>query len=290
MDASNERRALIAAGLTGAFMFAELVGGILTGSLALLADAAHMLTDFGALTLAWLAFRLSRRPADPKRSFGFDRLQVLAAFANAITLAVLVIWIVAEAIGRLLDPEPVAGLGMAVVAALGLFVNIAAFAVLHGADRENLNIRGALAHVMGDLLGSVAALIAAGVILLTGWYPIDPLLSLLIAALLAVSAVRLMIDSGRVLLEAAPEGLDPEAMRADLVLHVASVADIHHLHVWCITPERPMATLHARLDPGADAGEAVAGLKARLRDRWSIGHATVEAETGPCADAKPARN
>jgi cobalt-zinc-cadmium efflux system protein len=209
VDSRNERRTLIAAALTGGFMLAEVVGGILTGSLALLADAAHMLTDFAALFLAWAAFRLSRRPATPHRSYGYDRLQVLAAFANGVTLAVLVVWIAGEAVMRLLEPRSIEAEGMAVIAALGLAVNVAAFAVLHGADRDNLNIRGALAHVMGDMLGSVAALAAAGVIWWTGWTPIDPILSLLIAGLIGVSAWRLVRDAGRVLLEAAPDHIGP---------------------------------------------------------------------------------
>ncbi|MEQ8406094.1 MAG: cation diffusion facilitator family transporter [Oceanicaulis sp.] len=281
----NERRVLIAAVLTGAFMLAELVGGLVTGSLALLADAAHMLTDFAALFLAWLAFRLSRRPADASRTYGFDRLQILAAFANAVTLIVLVVWIAAEAAARLLNPEPVLAAGMLVIAALGLAVNIAAFGVLHGADRDNLNIRGALAHVMGDLLGSVAALVAAGVILATGWTPIDPILSLLIAALIAVSAVRLLRDSGRVLLEAAPRGVDPQAVRADLMARVPGVEDAHHLHIWCLTPERPMATVHVRVTPGCDPAETLNAVKTRLKAEFGLDHVTVEVETGACADA-----
>lgn len=281
---SNERRVLIAAVLTGAFMVAELVGGLVTGSLALLADAAHMLTDFAALFLAWLAFRLSRRPADAERTYGFDRLQILSAFANAVTLIVLVVWITAEAVMRLLNPEPVLASGMLVVAALGLAVNIAAFAVLHGADRDNLNIRGALVHVMGDLLGSVAALVAAGVILLTGWTPIDPILSLLIAALITVSAVRLLRDSGRILLEAAPRGVDPEMIRADLVARVAGVEDVHHLHVWCLTPERPMATLHVRIAETSDVSETLSAVKHHLTVEFGLDHVTVEIETGACAD------
>ena len=284
VSATNERRVLIAALLTGGFMLAELIGGLITGSLALLADAAHMLTDFAALFLAWLAFRLSRRPADTSRTYGFDRLQILAAFANAVTLIVLVAWIAAEAASRLLNPEPVMATGMLVVAALGLLVNIAAFAVLHGADRDNLNIRGALAHVMGDLLGSVAALVAAGVILVTGWTPIDPILSLLIAGLIAVSAFRLLRDSGRVLLEAAPRGVDPDAVRADLMDRIDAVEDVHHLHVWCLTPERPMATLHVRIAEAANAGEALAAVKARLKAQFGLDHVTVEVETGACAD------
>mgnify|MGYP006273598883 FL=1 len=283
VSARNERVTLGAAALTGSFMLAELIGGLITGSLALLADAAHMLTDFASLFLAWLAFRLSRRPADPRRSFGFDRLQVLAAFANAVTLMILVIWIAAEAVSRLLSPQPVLAGGMMVIAVLGLGVNIAAFALLHAGDRGNLNIRGALVHVMGDLLGSVAAIAAAGVILLTGWTPIDPILSLLVAALIAVSAVRLLRDSGLVLLEAAPLHLDPEAIIEDLSA-LNEIAQVHHLHIWSLTPERPMATLHACVAEGAAPDAAVRAVKQRLKDRFGLAHVTVEAETGRCAD------
>lgn len=284
VSARNERVTLGAAVLTGSFMLAELIGGWVTGSLALIADSAHMLTDFAALFLAWLAFRLSRRPADAKRTYGFHRLQVLAAFANAVTLLVLVVWIGAEAIARLMDPQPVMAGGMLIIAVLGLLVNIAAFALLHAGDRNNLNIRGALAHVMGDLLGSVAAIVAAGVILWTGWTPIDPILSVLVAALIAVSAVRLLRDSGRVLLEAAPSHLDPEAIKADLA-GLGEVDEVHHLHLWSLTPERPMATLHASVAEGADPGVAVRAVKERLRARFGLTHVTVEAETERCADA-----
>ncbi|MBL4540100.1 MAG: cation transporter, partial [Oceanicaulis sp.] len=233
---------------------------------------------------AWGAFRLSRRPATSKRSYGYDRMQILAAFANGVTLSILVVWIVCEAVMRLFDPNEIEATGMAVIAVLGLVVNIAAFAVLHGADTNNLNIRGALAHVLGDLLGSVAAIIAAGVIWWTGWTPIDPLLSLLIAGLIGVSAWRLVRDAGRVLLEAAPDHIDPEALRADLMASTPGVLDIHHVHVWSLTPDRPMATLHARIEPDADAARIVLQLKARLAEEYRLTHATVEVETGPCAD------
>mgnify|MGYP004454025781 CR=1 FL=1 len=284
VDSRNETRTLIAAALTGGFMLAEVIGGLLTGSLALLADAAHMLTDFAALILAWGAFRLSRRPATDKRSYGYDRLQILAAFANGVTLSILVVWIACEAVMRLFDPNEIEATGMAVIAVLGLLVNIAAFGVLHGADTDNLNIRGALAHVVGDLLGSVAAIIATAVIWWTGWTPIDPLLSLLIAGLIGVSAWRLVRDAGRVLLEAAPDHIDPSVLRADLTAEIEGVRDIHHVHVWSLTPDRPMATLHARIDPEADAARIVVELKTRLANSYNLNHVTIEIETETCAD------
>ena len=184
---TNEQRMGLAALLTGLFMGAEIAGGIVSGSLALLADAGHMLTDFASLSLAWFGFRLARRPADWIRTYGFDRFQVLIAFVNGLALFVIAAWIVYEAYERLSSPQPVAGGIMVVVAVLGLLVNIAAFALLHGADRKNLNVRGAAIHVLGDLLGSVAALVAGAVILLTNWTPIDPLLSVLVALIIVRS-------------------------------------------------------------------------------------------------------
>lgn len=276
VDARNETRTLIAAALTGSFMLAEVAGGLITGSLALLADAAHMLTDFAALFLAWAAFRLSRQPATPDKSFGYDRLQILAAFANGVTLSILVVWIGAEAVMRLFNPSEIEAQGMAVIAALGLVINIAAFGVLHGADRDNLNIRGALAHVVGDMLGSVAALVAAGVIWWTGWTPIDPILSLLIAALIAISAYRLVRDAGRILLEAAPEHLDPEAVKADLIGAVPGITDIPRLHIWSLTQDRVVATLHVQMDSTEDTQRKKQALKARMAEQFGLEQVTIE--------------
>lgn len=277
-DGGGEKRTLFAACLTGAFMVAEVIGGIWTGSLALLADAAHMLADTGALALAWYAFRLSKRPADTKRTFGYDRFQIVAAFANGVMLAMLALWIIVEAIERAGEARDIAGGPMAVIAALGLLVNLAAFAVLHGGDRENLNLRGALAHVMGDILGSVAALAAAGVIIFTGWTPIDPLLSVLIALLIGRTAIDLVIRSGRILLESVPDGIDPVALGADLAEHTEGVVKVHHMHIWSITPGRPMATMHAVLTVGACEIDTVSALRRRLVERHGITHVTVEVE------------
>lgn len=282
--AGNERRTLIAAVITGLFMIAEVIGGILTGSLALLADAAHMFTDFAALGLAWFAFRLSRRPADARRTFGFDRIQVLVAFANGVTLGVIVVWIAIEAVGRLASPGDIEAGPMMIIAALGLVVNLIAFWILHGADRENLNIRGAAAHVMGDILGSIAAIVAAAVILLTGYTPIDTILSLGISALIGISAFRLMRDAGFILLEAAPVDIDREHVRDDLLAQIDGLEDVHHMHVWSITQERPMMTLHARLSAGMAVDETVKRIKSRLHEAHGLAHVTVEAEFGDCAD------
>jgi cobalt-zinc-cadmium efflux system protein len=283
--ANNERRMGWAAALTGAFMFAEVAGGIVAGSLALIADAGHMLTDFASLSLAWFGFRLSRRPADWRRTYGFDRFQVLVAFANGLALFAIAAWIVYEAIERLMTTPQVSGGIMVVVATLGLLVNIAAFWLLQGADRDNLNIRGAAIHVLGDLLGSVAALAAGAVILFTGWTPIDPLLSILVALIIVKSGWQVVAESGHILLEGAPGELDTRVIGPDLIANVKGVTGVHHLHVWSITQARRMVTLHACIVDGADADLAVRGIKARLKERFGLDHATIEIERGACADA-----
>lgn len=282
---ANERGLGIAALLTGAFMLAEIAGGIVSGSLALLADAGHMLTDFGALALAWFGFRLARRPADWRRTFGYDRFAVLVAFANGLTLFAIAAWIVVEAAARLREPQEVLGGIMLWVAIAGFFVNLAAFAILQGGDRRNLNVRAAALHVAGDLLGSVAAIVAAGVIMATGWRPIDPLLSILVALVILRSGWAVVAESAHILLEGAPEGLDKRVVAEDLLAEIPCVADVHHVHAWSITQERPMITLHARLDPGCDPHEGVASIKARLRERFQVDHATIEVEYDRCADA-----
>jgi cobalt-zinc-cadmium efflux system protein len=287
-DANNERRMGLAAALTGAFMFAEIAGGIAAGSLALLADAGHMLTDFASLSLAWFGFRLARRPADWKRTYGFDRFQILIAFANGLTLFAIAAWIVYEGIERLMTTPEVSGGIMVVVAVLGLFVNVAAFALLQGADRENLNVRGAAIHVLGDLLGSVAALVAGAVILFTGWTPIDPLLSLLVAAIIVRSGWRVVADAGHILLEGAPQELDTRAIGPDLIANIKGVEEVHHVHVWSITQSRRMVTLHACICESEDQDRMVRRIKARLKDEFGLDHATVEIERGSCADAPAA--
>lgn len=261
-------------------MLAELVGGVLSGSLALIADAGHMLTDFASLGLAWLGFRLARRPADWHRTYGFDRFSVLAAFVNGITLFAIAAWIVVEAVGRLRTPVEVLGGPMLVIAVLGFAVNLAAFRILHGADRDNLNIRAAALHVAGDLLGSVAAIVASLVILSTGWTPIDPILSVIVALVILRSAAKVVGDSGRILLEAAPAGLDAGTIARVIGEEIPEVATVGHIHAWSITEDRPMVTLEAALVPGAPAEAARRRIKAALGERLAIGHVTVEIVAG----------
>ncbi len=282
---SNMRRVLIALALTGSFMIVEVIGGILAGSLALLADAGHMLTDTMALALAAVAFHVSKRPADARLSFGYQRFQILAAFVNGLSLLVVVGWILFEAVRRFLSPTDVLGETMLVVASAGLVINIIAFVVLHGGDRENLNIRGAALHVAGDLLGSVAAIVAAIVIIYTGWMTIDPLLSVAVAFLILKSAWMLVKRSAHVLLEGSPEWFDIETMQADLVGRIPEIGSAHHVHVWGLTPQDLMLTMHVKLvvEP-QNPTEIVRRVKQLLRENYGIDHSTIEIETDDCSD------
>ncbi len=246
-----------------------------------------MLTDFASLSLAWFAFRLSRRPADWQRTYGFDRFQVLIAFANGLALFVIAGWIVYEAIERLMGTPHVSGGIMVVVAVAGLIVNIVAFWLLQGADRENLNVRGAAIHVLGDLLGSVAALVAGAVILLTGWTPIDALLSILVAAIIVRSGWHVVAASAHILLEGAPKELDTRDIGPDLAANIPGVEGVHHVHVWSITQSRRMVTLHAVIGDTADSDTLVKAIKTRLKNKFGLSHATVEIERGECADEAP---
>ena len=283
----SERRLLWALLLTGTFMIVEAAGGIISGSLALLADAGHMLVDTAALALAWFAVHLGHRPADPRRSYGYHRAQVLAAFVNGVVLVGITVWILAEAVQRLLDPVPVLGGLMLAVAVLGLMVNIAAFAILHNRDDTNLNLRAATLHVFGDLLGSVGAITAAGVILWTGWTPIDPILSVLVAALILRGAWKIIRHSGHILLEGAPEDIDEAEVRATVTENVPGVSDVHHVHAWSLTPERPLLTLHARIEDGTDQEMVLRQIKCVLAERFAIGHATIQLERETCPDTPP---
>ncbi|MDH3439418.1 MAG: cation diffusion facilitator family transporter [Gammaproteobacteria bacterium] len=283
--AGNVKRVQVALALTGTFMIVEVIGGILSGSLALLADAGHMLTDTMALALAVFAFRVSSRPADGRRSYGYQRVQIIAAFINGLSLLAIVGWILFEAVMRLIDPPDVVGRTMLMVATAGLLVNICSFIVLHRGDQDNLNIRGAALHVLGDLLGSVAAIVAAIVIIQTGWMPIDPILSVVVAMLILRSAWQLVKRSAHILLEGAPEWLDVDDMQDKIITAVPEVSEIHHVHVWGLTPQHLMLTMHVVLPETVnEPTPVVRRVKSVLKSEFAIDHSTIEAEYGDCAD------
>ena len=283
----NRSRVFLALCLTGGFMVVEIIGGIVSGSLALLADAAHMLIDTVALFLTWLAFGLGAKPADRERTYGYHRFPILAAFANGIGMVFVVGWICVEAIQRLNDPVEILATPMLVVAVLGLMVNVAAAAILMSADRKNLNIRGAYLHVLGDLLGSAAAIAAAVVIMVSGWTTIDPLLSFLVAAIILRSTWFLLRDSGHILLEGTPVELDVREIGSDLVRNVDVVEDVHHVHAWSLAQNRSLLTLHARIGDGVDPDAAITAIHRRLAERFDVTHVTVQIEVESCVDHGP---
>ncbi|HKY90366.1 MAG TPA: cation diffusion facilitator family transporter [Nevskiaceae bacterium] len=286
-EAGTSGRMHAALVLTTVVMLIEAIGGWWTHSLALLADAGHMLADAGSLLLAVLAIRAARRPADTLHSYGHGRFLVLAAFVNGLLLLAVSAWIAVEAVLRLITPQQVEGGVMAAIAMVGLVANLVAFAFLHGAHEHDLNRRSAAAHVLSDLLGSVAALAAGGIILLTGWMRADPLLSLFAASLIVRTGVKVTRESAHVLLEGAPPGMNLSKVANELPKAVAGVASVHHLHAWSLTPGDNLMTLHAVLTPAADVDDTLARIQAWLQATYRIGHITVQIEREVCA-ADPA--
>lgn len=274
------RRAFL---LIAGFMVVEVVGGLLANSLTLLADAGHMFLDASALGFSWYALRLSRRGHDHNLSFGYHRYQVLATFINGLTLFALIVWIVLEAWERLQQPQemlPVPALSVAVV---GLVVNIVAFRWLHH-GHDNAAVRSAALHVLGDMLGSVAAIAAALTVYFTGWLYADPLLALVIVVILVRGAWRLVSESSHILLEGVPQHIDLHDIRDALTAGVPGVLEVHHLHAWSLTAERPLVTLHATVDENIDLGGVTAHIKRILLEDFGIDHSTIQVEHGPCPD------
>ncbi len=268
--------------ILAAFTLIEAVGGYLANSIALLAEAAHMLADSASLLLAVIAVRAGRRPPDHRRTYGHRRYQPLAAFINGQLLLLLTVWVVYEAIRRLLHAPQVNGGLMLGVALIGGVANLAAFFALSGA--RSLNERGARAHVLSDLLGSAAASAAAIIILLRGWVMADPLLSLVVSALILRSAWGLTRESADVLLEGVPTGFDVKEIEAALLGYVPGLVGVHHVHVWTMTGERPTVTLHAHLAAGTRHGETITAIHARLEQRLHVEHTTVQIEEeGSCS-------
>ena len=280
---ASRKRMLWAVLLTGSFMLVEVIGGLISGSLALLADAGHMLTDTAALLLAFYAMTLSAKPADSKRTFGYGRLQVLAAYTNGIFLVLLTAWIVWESLQRFYEPSPIQSTTMLVVAILGLIVNIVVFKVLHSASGHNINVRSALLHVIGDLLGSVGAIIAALIIWQWNILWVDPLLSLLVSMLILRSAYRIIKDSSHILLEGKPQEMDTQQIRDDLMA-LDGVADIHHIHLWSISEQEPLMTFHALLKDDFNGDAMIDVMLELLRTQHGIVHATIQIEYSDCIE------
>ncbi len=263
--------------LLAAYTVAEVVGGLATDSLALLADAGHMLSDVLSLLLALGAIWLARRPATPDRSFGYRRAEIIAAFLNGLLLVVVAAWVLFEAVRRLSDPPEVLGGWMLVVAVGGLVVNVAAFAILARSGRESLNVEAALRHVLADVLGSVGVIVASVVILTTGWELADPIVSAVIALLILASAWGVIHDSGHILLEGTPPGIAADEVER-MILGVPGVKSVHDLHVWTITSGFDALSAHVLVGGNEDCHAVRRAVEQALARSFGIRHTTLQVD------------
>jgi len=277
VTAGNEGRIRLVFIFTAGYAVVQAIGGWLSGSLALIADSGHMVSDAAALLLALIAYRVARRPADNTRTYGFHRVRVLAALANGATLLLLVAWIAWEAVGRISQPVEVLAGPMLVVATIGLLVNLAGAWILMRGSQGDSNLRGALLHVVGDLLGSVGAIAAAIGIMLTGWTVLDPILSVLVALLVVRSAWTLVSESIRVLLQAVPRGLDASNVERELS-ELPQVEEAGHFHAWTLTDDTVVATVHVTPASGGDPLQLPPAITAWLKERYAIDHVTVQVD------------
>jgi cobalt-zinc-cadmium efflux system protein len=274
---TETRRLMWALAISLAYFFAELIAGFLTNSLALLSDAGHMLSDVGAMTLSLFAFRMARRPATHQSTYGFHRMEILAALFNGLTLWLIVGMIFAAAFNRFFEPPAVESFGMMIVAVVGLFVNLTAAAILHGGHRHNLNLRGAFLHVVSDAIGSVGAIIAGFIMLTTGWYLADPLIGVFIGVLILFSSWSLVKDSLSVLMQAVPKGIRLEEVRQTIEA-VEGVSKVHDLHIWAVTSDIFTLSAHAVVENGGDFHEVLNGIEDTLKERYNIEHTTIQLE------------
>ena len=278
MDRSSETRRLkLALAITSVYFVAELVGGLLTNSLALLSDAGHMLSDIAALGLGIFAFQMARRPATAKRTYGYHRVEILAALINGLTLWLIVGIIFHEAYQRFLDPPAVQSLGMLVVAALGLGVNLVAGFILYGSREESLNVRGAFLHVLGDALGSVGAVAAGTIMLFKGWYLADPIVSVFIGLLILYTSWELIRESIDILMQSVPKQIDVGEVQR-VMEQVDGVIKIHDLHVWAVTSGVFTLSAHAVIVPDGNPHLILDKIEAELKTRFSIEHTTLQLE------------
>ncbi len=275
--ADAEKRIRVVLVITFTFMVLEAAGGFISGSLALIADAGHMFTDVAALLLALAAIRLGRRPGDARRTFGYRRLEVLAAFTNGILLVILTIWIVVEAVLRFFQPVAILSDTMLAVALAGLLANGVSLYLLSRGEKGSLNLKAAWLHVLGDALGSIGAVGAALIIRFTGWLPIDPILSLVMSVVILRSAVAITRQAAHILLEGTPEHLDRDEI-LEAVKALPEIADAHHLHLWSVSNDATFATLHIVPAEGVAPAQATRLVRGLLADDYAVGHTTVEAD------------
>lgn len=278
----RSRKLMLAFALTTLMMVVEAVGGWLSGSLALVADAGHMLVDALALLFAWFGAHFAQRPADARRSFGYARLEVLVGYTNALSQFMLVGWILFEAAQRFYAPAPILSGMMLTVALAGLGVNLLVLSVLGGHDHDDLNTAGARLHVIGDLLGSLGAVSAALLVRYFDWLWADPAISIFVSLLILNSAWRLLRRSAHILLEGVPEGVEVTAIVSVVEQEVSGVRDVHHVHVWQLAGGVRVATLHARLNDGTAPDDAILAVGRTLRRRFGVEHVTVQLDGVLC--------
>lgn len=281
---TNERAMWIALALTGGFMLVEVIGGLLTGSLALLSDAAHMLTDTTALVIALLAIRIARRAADSRRTFGYARFEILAAAFNAAMLFVVAFYILYEAYARFSEPQRIESSAMLGIAVVGLIVNFISMRLLMGGKDDSLNVKGAYLEVWSDLLGSLGVIAGALVIRFTGWLWVDTLIAVAIALWVLPRTWKLLSASVNVLLEGVPDHVN--LMDVDRALRsTPGVQDAHDLHIWAITSGKTSLSAHLLLNAGTDAEMVRMAVSAKLREQFGIRHSTLQCELTPCDSA-----
>ncbi len=284
-ESADRPRLLLAFVIIFVFMVVEFFGGLLSGSLALMADAGHMATDAGALFLALMAKWLSAKDTDADRfPYGLKRAQVLAGFLNGIGLIVLVAWLFWESAHRLFNPQEISAGLMMSVAVVGLGANIAAFYILHRGNMQDLNMRGAMLHVVADIFGSAAAIVSALVIMATGWATVDILMTLIVSALILRSAFPLLNEAARVLLQGAPSDFDSDEMKRTLTKEVPHISDIHEVQIWMLTPEEPRLVMHIQVDDPSRAQSVLQDVKTLLAKKYDIHHSTIQVECPNCPD------
>lgn len=282
---SNERALLLALILTSTFLIAEVAGGILTGSLALISDAAHMLTDVTALIIALVAIYLAKRPADSIRTFGYYRFEILAAAFNTILLFIVALYILYEAYQRLHNPPEIHSTGMLIIASIGLVVNLISMRLLTVSKDENLNMKSAYLEVWSDMLGSVGVILGALIIRFSGWGWVDSIIAILIGLWVLPRTWVLLKESMNILLEGVPEGIDLKKLEKS-VREIEGILDIHELHVWAITSNKVSLTAHVVIDPVYDCERVLPEIRELLSKQFNITHTTLQHERKMCLDEK----
>ncbi|MBO1926540.1 cation transporter [Thiomicrorhabdus sp. 6S2-11] len=272
----SQKKVMIAAIITASYMLVEIFGGLWVNSIALVADGVHMLTDAMALAVAWWGFQIAKKPANAKMTYGYQRFQILTAFVNGFTLLLIVAAIIVMAIQRFLEPQEIMGKEMFIIAVIGLLNNLFVFWILHSGNQNNMNMRGATLHFLGDTLGSVAVIVGAILIYYTGWTPIDPILSILMATIIGIGAYRLTRESAHILLEGVPAGYEIKSIKEDLLQQFDFLNDVYHIHLWAIAEDQVMMTLHAKTDLENINESTIQDIKQYLNNEHKVHHVTLQ--------------